>query len=72
MKKNDIKGATISQDSLKDGVKQAMCSQRNHSHHHEPIWSRNQYLSSISQPHHFSELVFQVSNCSHCSLILCQ
>jgi len=38
----------------------------------EPIWCRNQYLSSISQPHHFSELVFQVSNCSHYSLILCQ
>jgi len=35
MKKNDIKGATISQDSLKDGVKQAICSQRNHSHNHE-------------------------------------
>jgi len=35
MKKNDIKGATISQDILKDRVKQAMCSQRNHSHNHE-------------------------------------
>jgi hypothetical protein len=35
MKKNDAKGATISQNSLMDGVKQAICSKRNHSHYGE-------------------------------------
>lgn len=36
----------------------------------EPIWCRNQSSSSISQPHHFSELVFQVSNV-HTALWYC-